>query len=120
MADPMPTIGHAPCVEPAPVVAKMPTKSHEKNRAPRPALACFRGFADFAVTAQDKLGRYDLPDTRTRLTAEGLRRWLPQLELSEREYLRLVGMSVEDSAKHNAHWPLVSWLGVALEMKEGV
>lgn len=115
MADPMPTIGHAPCVEPSPVVVKMPTKSPEKTRTP---LAALRGVADFAVTAQERLGRYGLPTTRTRMTAEGLRRWLPQLELSEHEYFRLVGMSVEDSAKHNAHWPLVSWLGVVLEMKE--
>ncbi|TAM46256.1 MAG: hypothetical protein EPN55_05810 [Gammaproteobacteria bacterium] len=116
--NPMQTGGHAPCVEPSPVVVNLPTKSPEKNRTPRTALAHFRGFDAFAAYAHEKLGRYDLPDTRTRLTAEGLRRWLPQLELSERQYARLVGMSVEESAKHNAHWPLVSWLGVVVEMQE--
>ncbi len=116
--NPMQTGGHAPRVEPKSTVVFLPTISPEKNRTPRTALAHFRGFDAFAKTAQEKLGRYRLPDTRTRLTAEGLRCWLPQLELTERQYVRLVGMSVEDSAKHNAHWPLVSWLGVVLEMKE--
>lgn len=115
---PMQEAGHAQCVEPAPVLVSTPPLSPERNRTPRTALAHFQGFDAFAKAAQEKLGRYRLPDIRACLTPEGLRRWLPRLELSERQYERLVGLSVEDSAKHNAHWPLVSWLGVVVEMKE--
>lgn len=121
--EPASTLGggsaHVPSVEPCAVVVTTRHANPGKCSTSKTVNSRFRGFTEFARVAGEKLSGHDLPSARVKLTVDGLREWLPALGLTERQYKRLVDMSLEKSAKWNAHWPLLSWLGVVAEMKEG-
>lgn len=111
--------GPTPSVEPCAVVVTTRHANPGKCSTSKTVNSRFRGFTEFAQVAQEKLAGHKLPSARVKLTIDGLREWLPTLGVTERQYKRLVDMSLEKSVKWNSHWPLVSWLGVVLEMKEG-
>jgi hypothetical protein len=106
---------HSSVVSPTPAVVKSTTKIHEKKRT---SETVFRGWQVFARVAEQMLGSYKLPSPAERLTPDSLRRWLPKLGLTERQYENLVGMSIDDSARFNRPWPLRAWLGFVAELKD--
>lgn len=101
---------------PTPVVAPARRLRPQRKGTSQSRLARARGFDAFEQTARQQLGRYQLPNRTVRLTVEGLRKWLPVLGLTERQYETLFAMRLEDTVKANSSWPLVSWLGVVLEL----
>ena len=67
----------------------------------------------------DKLGcPYAMPSWDDPCEVEAMRLWLVRLEMTEKQYRQWTNTSIADFCALNSTWPLRSWIGTVLKLKD--